>query len=73
MRYCTARQHELSACLANPSPMLLSGFLMPAIYRSELRSRHASALSTVAIRCNTSVSPRSAQYSAINCLPASTL
>jgi hypothetical protein len=22
---------ELSACLANPSPMLLSGFLMPAI------------------------------------------
>ena len=23
---------ELSACLANPSPMLLSGFLMPAIW-----------------------------------------
>ncbi|RMR45584.1 hypothetical protein ALP86_05245 [Pseudomonas amygdali pv. mori] len=24
-------QDELSACLANPGPMLLSGFLMPAI------------------------------------------
>ncbi|RMR48278.1 hypothetical protein ALP23_100186 [Pseudomonas syringae pv. apii] len=58
---------ELSACLANPGPMLLSGFLMPAI------QGQASALSTASIRCNTSASPRSAQYTATSCPSASTL
>jgi hypothetical protein len=36
-RHCTAKHPELSACLANPGPMLLSGFLMPEIQRSRVR------------------------------------
>ncbi|RRV05719.1 hypothetical protein EGJ27_18085 [Pseudomonas sp. v388] len=31
IRRCTVQRQSLSACLANPGPMLLSGFLMPAI------------------------------------------
>lgn len=34
---------------------------------------YAKAFSTAAMCCNTSGSPRSAQYTAISCLPASTL
>jgi hypothetical protein len=31
------KRYRLSACLANPSPMLLSGFLMPEIQRTGIR------------------------------------
>lgn len=56
-----------------PGPMLLSGFLMPAIWLRAGRSLHASVLSSPLIRCNTSASPFSPQYKAIICASASTL
>ncbi len=61
----TRETPELPACLANSSPMMMSGFLLPAI--------QARALSSASIAFNTLASPFSPQYKAIICLSASTL